>query len=67
MTNKPANQNGFTNKEILMMLLQGQENLNKRIDQLHEKVNSKMSRQELLGWITAFAVLSAALMAFYRS
>jgi|TARA_R110002153_G_scaffold98924_4_gene234101 hypothetical protein len=67
MTNKPATQNGFTNKEILMMLLHGQENLNNRIDQLHEKVNSKMSRQELMGWITAFAVLTAAMMSFFRS
>jgi streptomycin 6-kinase len=50
-----------------MLLYSGQQELNERIDKLHEKVNSKMSRQELLGWITAFAVLSAALMAFYRS
>jgi streptomycin 6-kinase len=67
LTDKPANQNGFTNKEMLMLLYSGQQELNERIDKLHEKVNSKMSRQELLGWITAFAVLSAALMAFYRS
>lgn len=67
MTNKPAGSNGFNNKEMLVMLLQETRLLGNRIDQLHEKVNSKMSRQELMGWITAFAVLTAAMMSFFRS
>ena len=40
--------NGFTQKEI-----------NKQIDELHEKVNSKIGRQELFGWIVAVGALSA--------
>ena len=50
MSEKP---NGFTQKEMLMLLLEGQEKLDKRIDQLHEKVNTKISRQELSGWLVA--------------
>ena len=40
--------NGFTQKEI-----------NKQIDELHEKVNTKIGRQELFGWIVAVGALSA--------
>ena len=46
--------NGFTQKEI-----------NKQIDELHEKVNSKIGRQELSGWLvagSALVVLVNALM-----
>ena len=47
MNNLPVS-NGFTQKEI-----------NERIDLLHEKVNSKISRQELFGWIVAVGALAA--------
>jgi hypothetical protein len=57
MTNN--NGNGMTQKEMLLMVLDGQEKINKRIDELHEKVNSKISRAELSGWIVALAALSA--------
>ncbi len=62
MSDKP---NGFTQKEMLMLLLEGQEKLDKRIDQLHEKVNTKISRQELSGWLvaaSAFIVILNSLM-----
>ena len=62
MSDKP---NGFTQKEMLMLLLEGQEKLDKRIDQLHEKVNTKISRQELSGWlvaVSAFIVILNSLM-----
>jgi hypothetical protein len=58
MTNN-NNGNGMTQKEMLLMVLDGQEKINKRIDELHEKVNSKISRAELSGWIVALAALSA--------
>jgi len=58
MTNN-NNTNGMTQKEMLLMVLDGQEKINKRIDELHEKVNSKISRAELSGWIVALAALSA--------
>ena len=39
--------NGFTQKEMLVMILDGQKEINKQIDELHEKVNTKIGRQEL--------------------
>tara|TARA_A100001391_G_C4993920_1_gene258882 strand:+ start:342 stop:536 length:195 start_codon:yes stop_codon:yes gene_type:complete len=57
--------NGFTQKEMLNMILEGQEKINDRIDLLHEKVNTKISRQELSGWlvaVSAFVVIINSLM-----
>jgi len=55
------NTNGFTQKEMLVMILDGQEKINERIDSLHEKVNAKISRQELAGWVVVVGTLSALL------
>jgi hypothetical protein len=49
--------NGYTNKEMLNLILDGQEKINERIDELHEKVNNKISRQELSGWVVAVSAL----------
>ncbi len=51
------NGNGFTQKEMLTLILEGQKTINKRIDELHEKVNKKISRQELSGWLVAISAL----------
>ena len=51
------NSNGFTQKEMLNLILEGQQDINKRIDELHEKVNQKLSRQELTGWLVAISAL----------
>tara|TARA_A200000159_G_C7310719_1_gene334477 strand:+ start:994 stop:1185 length:192 start_codon:yes stop_codon:yes gene_type:complete len=51
--------NGLTQKEMLMMVLEGQEKINERIDSLHEKVNAKISRQELAGWVVIVGTVSA--------
>ena len=51
------NGNGFTQKEMLHLILEGQTDINKRIDELHEKVNQKLSRQELTGWLVAISAL----------
>ena len=59
------NGNGYTNKELLNIIIETQEKTNERIDLLHEKVNSKMSRQELSGWmvaVSAFVVIINQLM-----
>ena len=48
---------GFTQKEMLIMLIEGQTEMDKRIDLLHEKVNTKLSRQELSGWLVAVSAL----------
>jgi hypothetical protein len=55
------NSNGLTQKEMLMMVLEGQEKINERIDSLHEKVNAKISRQELAGWVVIVGTISALL------
>ena len=51
------NNNGFTQKEMLNLILEGKQDINKRIDQLHEKVNQKISRQELSGWLVAISAI----------
>ena len=51
------NGNVFTQKEMLQLILEGQQDINKRIDELHEKVNQKISRQELSGWLVAISAL----------
>ena len=53
--------NGYTQKDMLALLLEGQKDMNIRIDALHEKVNQKISRSELLAWTTVLAVLIAGL------
>jgi hypothetical protein len=49
--------NGMSNKELLILILNNQEKINMRIDQVHEKVNQKISRSELSGWIVAVSAL----------
>ena len=56
--------NGYTQKEMLALLLEGQKDMNVRIDALHEKVNQKIYRSELLAWTTVLAVLIAGLSQF---
>jgi hypothetical protein len=51
------NGNGMSNKELLQLILSNQEKINFRIDQVHEKVNQKISRSELSGWIVAVSAL----------
>ena len=66
MTNHPNssnNNNGFTQKEMLIMILDGQDKINERIDSLHEKVNQKISRAELSGWVVAVASLAVVVQA----
>ena len=48
---------GYTQKEMLNLILDWQDKINERIDELHEKVNSKMSRSEVSGWIVAVSAL----------
>tara|TARA_Y100001973_G_C5163304_1_gene314724 strand:+ start:650 stop:850 length:201 start_codon:yes stop_codon:yes gene_type:complete len=57
MAHNNSNSNGFTQKEMLSLILDGQDKINERIDELHEKVNSKMSRSEVSGWIVAVSAL----------
>ncbi len=59
MPSNSQSNNGLTQKEMLLMVLEGQDKLNERIDSLHEKVNAKISRQELAGWVVIVGTLSA--------
>ena len=53
--------NGYTQKEMLALLLEGQKDMNIRIDALHEKVNQKISRSEILAWKNVLSVMIAGL------
>ena len=57
--------NGMTTKEMIMLVIQGQREINQRIDELHEKTNSKVSKTEIfsyMGVIISFAVLLSTMM-----
>ena len=57
MAHSTQGNGGYTQKEMLNLILDGQDKINERIDELHEKVNSKMSRCEVSGWIVAVSAL----------
>lgn len=56
-----ANGNGFTTKEYLQLIKEEIDIANKRIDELHEKINKSPSRQEILGWLVAITSSAAFL------
>ena len=47
--------NGLTQKELSLLILEGQDKINERIDQLHEKVNQKISRGLIWTFCVPFA------------
>lgn len=55
----PKDGNGFTQKEMLVMVLEGQKELESKIDSLNTEVQSKVSKMELMGYIL---MVSAVLM-----
>jgi len=55
--------NGLTQKELSLLILEGQQQINERIDSLHEKVNHKISRAELSGWLVAVSALVVLIQA----
>ena len=57
MAHQVNSNGGYTQKEMMNLILDGQDKINERIDELHEKVNSKMSRSEVSGWIVAVSAL----------
>ena len=48
---------------MLTLILDGQADINDRIDQLHEKVNQKISRAEISGWLVAISALVVLIQA----
>ena len=57
--------NGYTQKEMLQLLIDGHNRLHYRIDDFEDKVSGKVGRQELFGWVTAGVVSLTGLMAFF--
>ena len=53
--------NGYTNKEMLHFIRVEVQELHKRIDYLHEKINKSPSRGEIVGWLVALSSTAAFL------
>ena len=56
-----SHNNGYTNKEMLQLIAEDVQNLHKRIDYLHEKINKSPTRQEIIGWLVAISSTAALL------
>ena len=56
-----SHNNGYTNKEMLQLIAEDVQNLHKRIDYLHEKINKSPSRQEIIGLLVAISSTAALL------
>ena len=54
-----ANEDKFTNKEMLQMLLRNQEQMDAKLDSMKQELNGKVGKMEIMGWLLA---LSAVLM-----
>ena len=53
--------NGYTNKEMLHLIRVEVQDLHKRIDYLHEKINKSPTRAEIVGWLVAISSTAAFL------
>ena len=51
--------NGYTNKEMLHLIQSDVQNLNERMDFLHEKINKSPTRNEIVGWLVAVSSSAA--------
>ena len=47
-----SNTNGLTQKELLLMVLDNQKELDRKIDEIHTRINQRPTRMELTGWLT---------------
>ena len=47
-----SNTNGLTQKELLLMVLENQKELDRKIDEIHKRINQRLTRMELTGWLT---------------
>ena len=47
-----SNTNGLTQKELLLMVLENQKELDRKIDEIHTRINQRPRRMELTGWLT---------------
>ena len=54
-----ANGNGFTNKEMLQMLLENQLKIDAKLENMQKEMTGKIGKMELMGWVL---MVSAVLM-----
>jgi hypothetical protein len=45
--------NGYTNKEMLTLILQNQKEMREEIREVKQELSKKVSRTEVVGWIVA--------------
>ena len=57
--------NGYTNKEMLELILKNQDRLHDRIDDIEDKINTKISRQELFATSTFILLVVGAITQMY--
>ena len=49
--------NGLTQKELLLMVLENQKELDKKIDDIHTRINQRPTRMELTGWLSVTVMI----------
>jgi hypothetical protein len=49
--------NGLTQKELLLMVLDNQKELDIKIDELHSRMNERPTRMELTGWLSVTVMI----------
>ena len=49
--------NGFTQKELILMVLDNQKELATKIEQLHSRINERPTRMELTGWLSVTVMI----------
>ena len=52
-----SNTNGLTQKELLLMVLDNQKELDRKIDEIHTRINQRPTRMELTGWLTVTVMI----------
>ena len=51
------NTNGFTQKELLNLLLANQRKIDKKLSLIHERINQRPTRMELTGWLSVTVMI----------
>lgn len=54
--------NGFTQKELIIMVLDNQKEIFGKIDEINKQLNTRPTRTELFGWITITLAIVGALI-----
>lgn len=52
-----SDNNGFTQKELILMVLDNQKELSSKIEQLHSRMNERPTRMELTGWLSVTVMI----------